>query len=69
MKFAVIGERARHSGTDLTRRSVLNFPCTPLTAIGRRIEFPYPYVLESANVRQEHEWHVWEDIKLPDGDT
>jgi 5-methyltetrahydropteroyltriglutamate--homocysteine methyltransferase len=25
------------------------------------------YVLESANVRHEHEWHVWEDVKLPDG--
>jgi hypothetical protein len=25
------------------------------------------YVLEAANVRHEHEWHVWEDVKLPDG--
>ena len=22
---------------------------------------------ESANARHEHEWHVWEDVKLPDG--
>ena len=25
------------------------------------------YVLEAANVRHEHEWHVWENVKLPDG--
>ena len=22
---------------------------------------------EAANARHEHEWHVWEDVKLPDG--
>ncbi len=25
------------------------------------------YLLEMANVRHEHEWRVWEDVKLPDG--
>ncbi len=25
------------------------------------------YVLEMANPRHEHEWRVWEDVKLPDG--
>jgi 5-methyltetrahydropteroyltriglutamate--homocysteine methyltransferase len=25
------------------------------------------YSLEAANPRHEHEWRVWEDIKLPDG--
>jgi 5-methyltetrahydropteroyltriglutamate--homocysteine methyltransferase len=25
------------------------------------------YVLENANPRHEHEWRVWEDVKLPDG--
>jgi 5-methyltetrahydropteroyltriglutamate--homocysteine methyltransferase len=25
------------------------------------------YSYEAANVRHEHEWHVWEDVKLPDG--
>jgi 5-methyltetrahydropteroyltriglutamate--homocysteine methyltransferase len=25
------------------------------------------YVLEGANPRHEHEWKVWEDVKLPDG--
>ena len=25
------------------------------------------YSIEAANVRHEHEWHVWEDVKLPDG--
>lgn len=25
------------------------------------------YVLENANPRHEHEWRVWEDIKLPEG--
>jgi 5-methyltetrahydropteroyltriglutamate--homocysteine methyltransferase len=24
------------------------------------------YVLEAANVRHEHEWPVWENVKLPD---
>ena len=25
------------------------------------------YVFEAANVRHEHEYHLWEDVKLPDG--
>src|SRR5919106_3104020 len=25
------------------------------------------YSFEAANARHEHEWHVWEDVKLPDG--
>ena len=25
------------------------------------------YSIEAANVRHEHEYHVWEDVKLPDG--
>jgi 5-methyltetrahydropteroyltriglutamate--homocysteine methyltransferase len=25
------------------------------------------YLFEAANVRHEHEWRVWEDVKLPDG--
>jgi 5-methyltetrahydropteroyltriglutamate--homocysteine methyltransferase len=25
------------------------------------------YVLENANPRHEHEWRVWEDVKLPEG--
>jgi 5-methyltetrahydropteroyltriglutamate--homocysteine methyltransferase len=25
------------------------------------------YSFEAANVRHEHEWRVWEDVKLPDG--
>ena len=25
------------------------------------------YVLECANPRHEHEWRIWEDVKLPDG--
>jgi 5-methyltetrahydropteroyltriglutamate--homocysteine methyltransferase len=25
------------------------------------------YSLEAANVRHEHEWRVWEDVRLPDG--
>ncbi|HZF16146.1 MAG TPA: cobalamin-independent methionine synthase II family protein [Steroidobacteraceae bacterium] len=25
------------------------------------------YSIEAANVRHEHEWRVWEDVKLPDG--
>jgi len=25
------------------------------------------YVIEGANPRHEHEWRVWEDVKLPDG--
>jgi 5-methyltetrahydropteroyltriglutamate--homocysteine methyltransferase len=25
------------------------------------------YSLEAANVRHEHEWRIWEDVKLPDG--
>jgi 5-methyltetrahydropteroyltriglutamate--homocysteine methyltransferase len=25
------------------------------------------YSLEAANVRHEHEWRVWEDVKLPEG--
>ena len=25
------------------------------------------YVFEAANVRHEHEYHIWEDIKLPEG--
>src|SRR5712691_2566492 len=25
------------------------------------------YTIEAANVRHEHEWRVWKDIKLPDG--
>src|SRR5262245_37597446 len=25
------------------------------------------YSIEAANVRHEHEWHVWEKVKLPDG--
>src|SRR6185503_13484819 len=25
------------------------------------------YSFEAANVRHEHEWSVWKDVKLPDG--
>ena len=25
------------------------------------------YSIEAANVRHEHEWRVWQDVKLPDG--
>jgi 5-methyltetrahydropteroyltriglutamate--homocysteine methyltransferase len=25
------------------------------------------YLIEAANPRHEHEWHVWQDVKLPDG--
>jgi 5-methyltetrahydropteroyltriglutamate--homocysteine methyltransferase len=25
------------------------------------------YVIEAANVRHEHEYHIWEDVKLPEG--
>ncbi len=25
------------------------------------------YVIEAANVRHQHEYHVWEDVKLPEG--
>ncbi len=25
------------------------------------------YSIEASNPRHEHEWHVWEDVKLPDG--
>ena len=25
------------------------------------------YSFEAGNVRHEHEWRVWEDVKLPDG--
>ena len=25
------------------------------------------YSFEAANVRHEHEWRIWQDIKLPDG--
>jgi 5-methyltetrahydropteroyltriglutamate--homocysteine methyltransferase len=25
------------------------------------------YAIEAGNVRHEHEWKVWQDIKLPDG--
>jgi 5-methyltetrahydropteroyltriglutamate--homocysteine methyltransferase len=25
------------------------------------------YSYEQANARHEHEWHVWEDVKLPEG--
>ena len=25
------------------------------------------YAIEQANVRHEHEWHLWETVKLPDG--
>ena len=25
------------------------------------------YAIEAANVRHEHEWRVWEDVKLPEG--
>jgi len=25
------------------------------------------YTFEAANVRHEHEWKVWRDVKLPDG--
>ncbi len=25
------------------------------------------YLFEAANVRHEHEYHIWEDVKLPDG--
>ncbi len=25
------------------------------------------YSFEAANVRHEHEWRVWEDVKLPEG--
>jgi 5-methyltetrahydropteroyltriglutamate--homocysteine methyltransferase len=25
------------------------------------------YSVEAANVRHEHEWRVWQDVKLPDG--
>jgi 5-methyltetrahydropteroyltriglutamate--homocysteine methyltransferase len=25
------------------------------------------YQIEAANVRHEHEWRVWEDVRLPDG--
>ena len=25
------------------------------------------YCIEAGNVRHEHEWHVWEDVKLPEG--
>jgi 5-methyltetrahydropteroyltriglutamate--homocysteine methyltransferase len=25
------------------------------------------YSIEAANVRHEHEYHVWEDVKLPEG--
>jgi 5-methyltetrahydropteroyltriglutamate--homocysteine methyltransferase len=25
------------------------------------------YSIEAANVRHEHEYHVWENVKLPDG--
>ena len=25
------------------------------------------YSFEAANVRHEHEWKVWKDVKLPDG--
>ena len=28
---------------------------------------PAPYAMEQANPRHEHEWRVWEDVKLPDG--
>ena len=27
----------------------------------------HAYVMEQANPRHEHEWHVWEDVKLPEG--
>jgi 5-methyltetrahydropteroyltriglutamate--homocysteine methyltransferase len=27
------------------------------------------YLIEMANPRHEHEWHVWEDLELPDGKT
>ncbi len=25
------------------------------------------YVIEAANSRHEHEYHLWEDVRLPDG--
>src|SRR5438045_9326428 len=25
------------------------------------------YLFEAANVRHEHEYHVWDDVRLPDG--
>ena len=25
------------------------------------------YLIEAANARHEHEWHVWEEVKLPEG--
>jgi len=25
------------------------------------------YLIEAANVRHEHEYHLWEDVKLPEG--
>jgi 5-methyltetrahydropteroyltriglutamate--homocysteine methyltransferase len=25
------------------------------------------YLIEAANARHEHEWHVWEHVKLPEG--
>jgi 5-methyltetrahydropteroyltriglutamate--homocysteine methyltransferase len=27
------------------------------------------YLFEAGNVRHEHEWRVWRDVKLPDGKT
>jgi 5-methyltetrahydropteroyltriglutamate--homocysteine methyltransferase len=27
------------------------------------------YLFEAGNVRHEHEWHLWERVKLPDGKT
>ena len=27
----------------------------------------HAYMMEQANPRHEHEWRVWEDVKLPDG--
>lgn len=29
--------------------------------------YAWQYSIEAANVRHEHEYHVWEDVKLPDG--
>ena len=35
--------------------------------LGVRRTFAQAYSVEAANVRHEHEWHVWDNVKLPEG--
>ena len=54
------------AGAAGTARTPPTFRCRTLST-SCSASTPRAYSVEAGNVRHEHEWRVWKDVKLPDG--